>query len=135
MQRQWIGLSLTGDQATIDPLPNPPQPGAPGFIQGLDIEVGFVRRGVEVHEVFSSDEMAKNFIKAFNGILITAEEVMVFEFHGQNLKAVVKNVALLEVPGNPPPSLRNGGIMSSETDVTFLKAPDSLIKLKSSAKK
>ncbi|KAF9534125.1 vesicular-fusion protein SEC18 [Crepidotus variabilis] len=134
-QRQWIGLSLTGDTATIDPLPNPPSPHAPAYIQAIDIEVGFVRRGFEVAEVFSADDMAKNFLKAFSGIMMTQEEPIVFEYHGHNLKGTIKSIMQLEVPGNPPPILRNAGIISSETDITLLKAGDSTIKIKSSAKK
>jgi len=33
----------------------------------LDLEVGFWRRGLEIAEQFSADEMANSFIKAFNG--------------------------------------------------------------------
>ncbi len=134
-QRQWIGLSLTGDQASVEPLPSPPHAGAPGFIQGIDIEVGFLKRNVDIAEVYSADDMAKNFIKAFNGILMTTDQAIAFEYHGQNLKGIIKSVALLEVPGNPPPVIRNAGIIFAETDVTLLKAPDSPIKMKSSAKK
>jgi len=133
--RQWIGLSLTGDQASVEPLPSPPYAGAPGFIQGIDIEVGFLKRNVDIAEVYSADDMAKNFIKAFNGILMTTDQTIVFEYHGQNLKGIIKSVALLEVPGNPPPVMRNTGIIFAETDVTLLKAPDSPIKIRSSAKK
>lgn len=144
MQRQWIGLSLSGDQATIDSLPAPPHPAAPAYLQSVDLEVGFLRRGHEIAEQFSADEMARNFVKAFSGILLSQDEVIVFEFHGQNLKATVKFVTVLEladeqrkgVPANQRTSnLRNMGILMEKTDVTFLKAPDSAIKIKSSAKK
>ncbi|KAJ3516142.1 hypothetical protein NLJ89_g1302 [Agrocybe chaxingu] len=135
-QRQWIGLSLTGDQATVEPLPMPPSPGCPSFLQGIDLEVGFLRRGAELAEVYSADDMAKNFLKAFDGILMSTNEIIVFEYHGQNLKATVKGVSILEVPGQPPSVFKDAGILySTKTDVTFMKAPDSLIKLKSSAKK
>lgn len=134
-QRQWIGLSLTGDQASVEPLPSPPHAGAPGFIQAIDIEVGFLKRNIDIAEVYSADDMSKNFIKAFNGILMTVDQTIVFEYHGQNLKGSVKSVALMEVPGNPPPLMRSTGIIFAETDVTLLKAPDSPIKIKSSAKK
>lgn len=134
-QRQWIGLSLTGDQANVESLPSQPHPGAPGFMQAIDIEVGFVRRKVDVAEVYLADDMAKNFTKAFNGIAMSTEQQIAFEYHGQPLKGTIKAVVLLEVPGNPASIILNTGIISPGTDVTFMKAPDSSIKIKSSSKK
>lgn len=145
MQRQWIGLSVSGDEVTVEPMPAPPHPSAPSFLQSIDLEVGFLRRGHEIAEVFSADEMGRNFVKAFNGIVMSQDEVLVFEFHGQNLKATVKSVAVLELAdeqrrGAPQGGQRSQnhnyvGILMEKTDVTFMKASDSAIKIKSSAKK
>jgi vesicle-fusing ATPase len=135
MQRQWIGLSLTGDQATVERLPDPPHQGAPGFVQAMDIEVGFLKRGVDIAEVYSADDMAKKFAKAFVGTAMTTEQTVVFEYHGQNLKGLIKSVVLLEVPGRPPSSMKNTGIISETTDVAIMKSAESTIKIKSSAKR
>jgi vesicle-fusing ATPase len=145
MQRQWIGLSLTGDQATVEPLPPPPHPAAPSFLQAIDLEVGFFRRGTETAEQFSADEMTKNFLKAFSGIVMSTEEVIAFEFHGQNLKATVKSVAVLDLADEQRKGMPSGGqgivghnrmgVLFERTDVTIMKAPDSAIKIKSSGKK
>ena len=144
LQRQWIGLSLTGDQATVEPLPPPPHPSAPSFLQAIDIEVGFLRRGVDIAEQFSSDEMTRNFVKAFNGIIMSSDQIIVFEFHGHNLKATIKSISILELADEQRGSARGGhqiasrqnmGILMEKTDVTFMKAPDSQIKIKSSSKK
>lgn len=143
LQRQWIGLSLTGDQATVEYLPPPPHPSALSFLQAIDIEVGFLRRGFEIAEQFSSDEMTRNFIKAFNGIVMSSEQALVFEFHGYNLKATIKSTSILELADEQrgsrgsqhPASRQNVGILMDKTDVTFMKAPDSQIKIKSSSKK
>lgn len=144
MQRQWIGLSISGDSATVEPFPPPPHPSAPSFLQSIDIEVGFLRRGHEIAEQFSADEMARNFVKAFSGILMSVDEVIVFEFHGQNLKATIKSVAVLDLADEQRRGAPGGqrsanhhqmGIIMEKTDITFMKAPDSAIKIKSSAKK
>ncbi|KZT71500.1 vesicular-fusion protein SEC18 [Daedalea quercina L-15889] len=137
-QRQWIGLSLTGDEVTVQPIsPVPP------YLQSVDMEVGFLRRGHEVAEQFSADEMSHNFIKAFSGIVLTVGEILVFEFHGQNLKAVVKGVHTLDLPekgGGATSGLHAHthyphGVVMEKTDITFIKAADSSIKIKSSARK
>ncbi|KAG6910791.1 hypothetical protein DXG01_007679 [Tephrocybe rancida] len=144
-QRQWIGLSLSGDQVSVDILPPPPHPSAPAYLQSIDLEVGFLRRGLEIAEQFSADDMARNFMSAHNGVVMSVGEILVFEYHGQNLKAIVKAVSTLDLAdeqrrGAPPVEQRSGrqqnfGIVMQKTDVTFMKASDSAIKIKSSAKK
>lgn len=138
-QRQWIGLSAVGDETTVEPLPGPPHPAAPQYLESVDIEVGFLRRGHEVAEAFSADEMSKNFVKAFNGIIFAPGQFLVFEFHGQNLKAIVKGLRLLDLAdeqgGGRGGQRQEMGILMDKTDVGFMKAGDSLIKIKSSAKK
>ncbi|GBE79862.1 AAA-domain-containing protein [Sparassis latifolia] len=135
MQRQWIGLSLIGDEVTVEPITFTPL-----YLQSLDVEVGFLRRGHEIAETFSSDEMAHNFIKAFSGIVFAVGEFLVFEFHGQNLKATVKGLSVVELAdaqrrGQRHPDSTNCGVLMEKTDMTFFKAGDSAIKIKSSAKK
>lgn len=144
MQRQWIGLSVAGDVVNVEPLPSPPNPSAPLYLQSLDLEVGFIRPRHEIAEQYSADDMAHTFLKAYNGILISADEILVFEYHGQNLKVIAKNVSVLELadeqrrggaPGRRIPRHDRMGILMDKTDVTIMKASDSLIKIKSSAKK
>lgn len=103
------------------------------YIQSLDLEVGFLRPRHEIAEQFSTDEMGHNFIKAFNGLVFGIGETLVFDFHGQNLKAVIKGLTGVEMTGGAP--VEGMGILFDKTDVNIMKAGDSLIKLKSSAKK
>ena len=92
-------------------------------------------------EAFSADEMSRNFLKAFSGIVFAPGQLFVFEFHGQNLKALVKGVGILELAdeqrrgGQQGRRQDNMGILMDKTDVGFLKAGDSPIKIKSSSKK
>ena len=128
----------------MESLPPPPHPSAPSFLQTIDIEVGFLRRGFEIAEFFSAEEMARNFIKAFNGIVMSTDQVIVFEFHGHNLKGTIKSTSTLELADEQrgsvrgsqyPASRQNVGILMEKTDVNFMKAPESQIKIKSSSKK
>ncbi|KAK7470300.1 transport between ER and Golgi ATPase protein [Stygiomarasmius scandens] len=143
-QRSWIGLSVQGDHVTIDTLPPPPHPSAPSYLQSIDVEVGFFRPRMEIAEQFSADDIARHFIKLFNGVVMSTDEVIAFEYHGQNIKGTVKGVSLLELadeqrrqvpPNQSSRGLQTYGIVMDKTDVTIMKAPDSLIKIKSSAKK
>ncbi|KAF8461829.1 vesicular-fusion protein SEC18 [Russula ochroleuca] len=51
VQRQWIGLSTTGDTVTT-----------------LTLEIGFLQRNLEIAEQFSADDMAATFIRGFSNI-------------------------------------------------------------------
>lgn len=132
LQRQWIGLSLTGDSVTVEPYPY-----TPPYLASVDIEAGFLRRGHEIAEAFSADEMAKNFIRAYNGIMLSVGQLLIFEFHGQNLKLQIVGLQTVELVNAPPVHGQgaSSGVLMENTDVTFIKAGDSAIKIKSSAKK
>lgn len=132
MQRQWIGLSLAGDQVTVEPFR-----GTPSYLSSIDIEAGFLRRGHEIAESFSADEMAQNFIRAYNGIIFSVGQLLIFDFHGQMLKLQVVGLQTVELMNAPPSQHQEGscGVLMEKTDVTFIKAADSTLKLKSSAKK
>jgi vesicle-fusing ATPase len=106
----------------------------------IDIEVGFLCHGFEITKQFSSDEMTRDFIKAFNGIVMSSNQVIVFKFHGHNLKATIKLISIVELADEQRGSAHGGhhqnvGILMENMDVTFMKVPDSQIKIKSSSKK
>ena len=69
---------------SIEPLPY-----IPSYLESVDIEAGFTRKGHEIAEAFSADDMAKVFIRAFNGLILNIGQILVFEYHGQNLKLTV----------------------------------------------
>ncbi|KAI0030677.1 AAA-domain-containing protein [Vararia minispora EC-137] len=138
-QRAWMGLSLN-DTVPVSPLPSPPHPQAPLFLEALTIEVGFARRNLEIAEQFSADDMAASFIKSYRGIACSLGQQMITEYHGQSLIAKVVSVQVLELADNQRGGGGGGsrtdvGIVMDRTDVTIMKAADSKIKLKSSAKK
>lgn len=145
MQRQWIGLSIAGDTVTIEPLPFPPSPVAPAFLQAIDFEISFLRAKQESTTQYSAEELAKHFVRVYRDILFSQDEVIVFEYHGQNFKATVGNVVVLEladeqqrgrnVPTQRLPEYYTRGVLMERTEVSILKAPDSNVKLKASTKK
>lgn len=140
-QRQWIGLSAVGDQVTVVPVDESTL--RDSYAGAMDLEVGFWKPRHEIAEQFSSDEIANMMKKAFGGQIFGQGQILVFDFHGQNLKAVVKGIQVLELSkaqkkGVPQPSSAHAatmGILMEQTDITISKAADSLIKLKGSAKK
>ena len=96
-----------------------------------------MRRGHEIAEAFSADEMAQNFLRSHNGVVFSVGQLLIFDFHGQMLKLQVVGLQTVELMNAPPSQGQSGqsGVLMEKTDITFLKAADSSIKLKSSAKK
>jgi vesicle-fusing ATPase len=77
----------------------------------------------------------KIFLRAYDGLIFSVGQLLVFEFQGQNMKATVKGVhnhSLGEKSSNTSGRL---GILTDQTEINFLKDPTSAIKIKSSAKK
>ena len=133
---------------TVSALPAPPHPSAPPFLETLTLEVGFLQRNLSIAEEFSADDMGATFVRGFGGVVFTIGQILVFEYHGQNLRCVVKSVSVLElaaeqrrggVPGASHGlgggSQTDSGIVMEKTDVTFMKEAQSKIKIKSSARK
>ncbi|KAI9439382.1 AAA-domain-containing protein [Lactarius psammicola] len=148
VQRQWIGLLTTGDTVTVVALPTPPHPSAPLFLETLTLEVGFLRWNLDIAEVFSIDDMGSTFVRCFDGVVFTVGQILVFEYHGQNLRCVVKSVGVLElaaeqrrgdVPGaGDVPDGRSRtdfGIVMEKTDVRFMKDPLSKIRIEPGTRK
>ncbi len=127
-----MGLSAQGDSVSVEPVPY-----IPSYLQSIDISVDFLRRGHEIAEAFSADDMAKLFVRAFNGMIWNVGQLAIFEFHGQNLKLQVTGLSVVDLPNAPSGgrSPDNVGVVMEKTDVNFLKAANSAIKIKSSAKK
>jgi vesicle-fusing ATPase len=131
---------------TVTALPAPPHPSAPAFLETLTLEVAFLQRNLSIAEEFSVDDMAATFVRGFGGVVFSIGQILVFEYHGQNLRCVVKSVSVLELPveqrrGGHVPGSSDGlgrtdsGIIMEKTDVTFMKDPQSKMKIKSSARK
>ena len=103
----------------------------------IDSQVGFNRKNVQVTEVFDSEDMARVFIKNYSSQVFSAGQFVVFEYHGQTLRATVTGASLLDLgktdrSGNASRPL---GLLMEKTDITFIKASDSPIKIKGSSKK
>ena len=86
-----MSLSVSGDVVTVEPLELQSM-GNDIYLGSLDLEVSFMKARQEVAEQYSTDEMAKNFANAFNGLIFSVGQMLVFDFHGQNLKAIVKGM-------------------------------------------
>lgn len=104
-------------------------------MQSLDIEIGFLKPRYEIAESYNPDEIATTFLRAFNTQIFSVGQVLVFDFHGENLKGTVKGLLKVDLPNGRPALGEQAGILMDKTDVTFIKAADSLIKLRGSSKK
>jgi len=135
--RQWMELSLSGDFVHVDPLPTPPHPHAPLFLQSVDIYASFWKKGFVNAVPYDVDEMVQRILAAYSGLVLAPGSILTMDFKGDKLKLVVSSMSLVELPDANLG--RNAGIemgvLMQTTDVTILKEGESLMRLKSSAKK
>lgn len=129
--RSWIRLSASGDSAKVEAV----NPNAADYIESLDIEITFYKPRYETKESYNPDEIAALFLRIFNTQVFGVGQVIVFDFHGENLKGTVKGIIKVDLPQQRGQLGDQAGILMDKTDITFVKAADSLIKLKGSSKK
>lgn len=77
--------------------------------------------------------MSKVFLRSYDGLIFTPGQLLVYDFHGQNIKATVKGLHNLSLDGQGGGG--RFGILTVESEINFMKDPASAIKIKSSAKK
>ncbi|CAE6481743.1 unnamed protein product [Rhizoctonia solani] len=142
-QRMWVGLSVQGDSVSVEPLELESR-GNDIYLGSLDLEVGLWNPKQPIDQQISADEMSQNFVKAFNGQVFTPSQILVFDFHGITLKCIVTGLQVVELAtiqskrgasAEAGPSGRRTGILMPQTEVNFIKAGDSTLKIKSSARK
>ncbi|KAH7887364.1 P-loop containing nucleoside triphosphate hydrolase protein [Phlebopus sp. FC_14] len=137
--RMWMELSLSGDQVTVEPLPTPPHPQAPPFLNSLDLVVSFLRKGYENASPYDMDEMVQKFLNAYSGLVFAPGSILTVDFRGDKLKMVVSSMSVVELAdtqrGHDAQRQTEMGILMSKTDVTIVKAGDALMKIKASKKR
>lgn len=135
LQRQWAGLSQ-GQYVHAEEY-DPQAEGAGVYLAGLDVELSFFRAGIETGEQYDVDEMTRNFTRAHEGHIFTVGQLLVYEFHGQNFKAVITGVNVVESDQHAAPlgARIQRGILMPQTQVSIYKASNSNIKFKASARR
>ncbi|KAF7332361.1 hypothetical protein MKEN_00117800 [Mycena kentingensis (nom. inval.)] len=138
MHRTWIGLAVQGDDMSVEPCPTP------NYLESLDLEMGFHRK-TEATEPIPADDLAQAFLRAFNGMVISTGQPIIFDFRGQALKVTAKGLSTLELADEQRgggrraqygPDPTSYGILMDKTDLTVMKSNDhNGLLIKSSAKK
>ena len=127
-------LSLSGDTVHVEPLPTPPHPRAPLFLQSVDIYASFWKKGFVNATPYNVDEMVQKFLAAYSGLILAPGSTLTVDFKGDKLRLVVSSMTLVELPNSGHGEVEMGVLMQ-KTDVNILKEGDSQMRLKSSARK
>ncbi|GAA6033283.1 hypothetical protein JCM8097_006668 [Rhodosporidiobolus ruineniae] len=130
--RQFAQLSQSGDVVDVEPF-EPQSLGKDVYLASLDLEVGYWFEKNAQPVAYSADELQAVFVRAYEGLILTTGQPLVFDFHGQNLRATVKGLHTLSLDGGAGHG--RTGIVTGQTEVNFVKDPASAIKIKSSAKR
>ena len=130
--RQWMELSLSGDQVSVQSLTF-----TPPYLESIDVEIGLFRKN-DATEI-SADDLVKHFTKVYSGLMFGLGEIFIFEYRGFNYRGIVKGLMVIELAAEQLRGAGGGrndmGIMMEKSDATFMKAEGGGLKLRSSAKK
>ncbi|GAA5841630.1 hypothetical protein JCM11251_004236 [Rhodosporidiobolus azoricus] len=130
--RQYAQLSQSGDVVDVEPF-DPNQLGGDVYLASLDLEIAYWFERNAQPTAYDADELHSVFVRAYEGLILSVGQPLVFDFHGQNLRGMVKGLHTLALDGGAGQGRM--GIVTGQTEVNFIKDPASAIKIKSSAKK
>ncbi|PWN35597.1 AAA-domain-containing protein [Meira miltonrushii] len=135
LQRQWSGVSH-GQYVHAEEY-DPQAEGGGIYLAGLDVELSFLKAGIETGEQYDVDEMTRNFIRSHEGHIFTVGQLLVNEFHGQNFKAIITGVNVVEGDQHAAPrgARIQRGVLMAQTQVSIYKASNANIKFKASGKR
>ncbi|KAI9295448.1 vesicular-fusion protein SEC18 [Neoconidiobolus thromboides FSU 785] len=134
IQREWSYLSLN-QEVEVKPY-YPQQLGNNIYLGSIDIEIQLYRKATEVNSELDVEKMAQIFIKNFKSHIFSNGQIFLFEFQGIlfKLKVVAVHVVDLQSLGfenqESSGSKGNSGILLEQSNVKFLKASGSNLKLK-----
>jgi vesicle-fusing ATPase len=98
-------------------------------------QVGFFKRNVQPTEAYDGDEMANTLVRSLSSVVFSQEQLILFDFHGQMIKAIVKGLSVVSVEGQRRSPYPPMGILMDSTAITIMKAGDSPIQIKGSSKR
>ncbi|KAJ3309613.1 transport between ER and Golgi ATPase protein [Blyttiomyces sp. JEL0837] len=108
------------------------------------MQINYVKKGFESPNYLDGADIAKIFLQSYQGLIFSVGQILCFDYTGYKLTGTVMNAEVADLSSlqgqsgqRPAPQGRNGptrGILSDQTVINFSRAPDSSLKLKSSAK-
>ncbi|KXS21590.1 AAA-domain-containing protein [Gonapodya prolifera JEL478] len=136
--RRFASFSLNQEVRVrpYDPFEEHPD----SVLSAAQIQVDFFKKATVASEAFDSDELAKVFSQNFQGQVFSKGQSLLMDFKGINLQLDIKDLSALDVnamkKGSSDEPLKpvNTGVANPKTQITFVKAANSTIKLKGSLK-
>jgi len=119
-----------GTQVSVEMLPHPESELS---IQEMVLELDFLKRGYQNSQPYLEDDMITTFTNTYKEILMTQHEPILFKYLGERLRGKIVSL-VVGPPGSPPLTKATTGIVKETTQITFVSAQDSTIRIIPSAK-
>jgi vesicle-fusing ATPase len=134
--RQWMELSLSGDQVTVELLPDDPP-----FLQSIDLVASFWKKNYENPVPYDQEELISRLLKAYSGLVFAPGGNLTVDYMGDKLRLGVVSLGIAELTKEQMGGRSNSsrhiemGVMMTTTDITIMKDGGSRMRIKDSAKK
>ncbi|KAG9317800.1 P-loop containing nucleoside triphosphate hydrolase protein [Chiua virens] len=135
--RMWMELSLSGDEVTVEFLPE-----SPPFLQSIVFVASFWKKNYENAVPYDQDELISKFLNAYNGLVFAPGGILTVDFKGDKLKFTIASMGIAELLDEQKGGGRRShprniemGVLMQTTDITVMKEGSSAMKIKASAKR
>ncbi|KAG0203400.1 transport between ER and Golgi ATPase protein [Mortierella sp. GBA30] len=143
LQRKWINATLN-KEVDVQPF-DPSMDGPDVYLSTIEVEVSLMFKNPDFRGEFDAKDMARHFVTVFNNQVLAIEQALVLEFQEVKLILVPKQVELvssdllmngLRGPDGQELSGHTGfrGVLTQQTQVQFVRAQDSNIRLRGAAR-
>ncbi|KAF3766260.1 AAA-domain-containing protein [Cryphonectria parasitica EP155] len=144
-QRVWMNNTSPGDVVIVESF-NPIELGQKGYLGSVEIAIEFALKNKVTDAPYDQDSLAKQFIKTYENQIFAPGQQVIMMYQNIPLRGTVSTVELIDMSlekpgegGSPADSNpRARGILTRQSEVTFIRAPASATKpmnLKGSAKR
>lgn len=142
-QRAWANLS-TRDMVRVAPFDIFGHGNKRVYLGAVDIQISFYSKNSARPDdpPYEQEVLASRFLQLYKNQILAPGQIISMEFRQRNFKLVVLTTQVVDLNmqsgGDADPSLmkqNDRGILVDQTEISFVKEPDSVIKIKSAGNK
>lgn len=128
--RTWLYMTSPGDRVTAETF-NPIELGQKSYLGSMELAISFATSKKTPDTPYDQEALAKAFIKKYENQIFAPRQQLIMMYENVPFRCVVSTVELIDLnlekpqeAGTPTESdPRARGILTRQTDVTFIRAP------------
>lgn len=132
-QREWARWPSQGKQVLVEPYDVFSGNSSAIYLGIIELEIDFFSRNNMTSQEYQQGELVAEFLNKFRDQILAPGQIIVLKRGNVNFKVTVTKTEVMDLQGGPTQSQRRG-ILLPQTDVGFVKSPNSLLNLRGSSR-